>query len=49
MLIKHLLFTFGDNAKESYERHVNLVTLAETGWPRRVATAGAHPFVFYAA
>ena len=29
MLINHGLFTFGSTAKESYDRHINAVTLAE--------------------
>ena len=29
MLINHGLFTFGDTAKKSYDRHINAVTLAE--------------------
>jgi rhamnulose-1-phosphate aldolase/alcohol dehydrogenase len=29
VLVKHGFFTFGDNAKESYERHVALVAMAE--------------------
>ena len=29
MLINHGLFTFGDTAKESYDRHIDAVTLAE--------------------
>ncbi|MCB9641374.1 MAG: bifunctional aldolase/short-chain dehydrogenase [Myxococcales bacterium] len=29
LLLKHGLFTFGDTAKESYERHIEAVTLAE--------------------
>ncbi|MCU0674891.1 MAG: bifunctional aldolase/short-chain dehydrogenase [Myxococcota bacterium] len=29
LLLKHGLFTFGDTARESYERHVDAVTLAE--------------------
>lgn len=29
VLLKHGLFSFGETAKESYERHVELVTLAE--------------------
>ncbi len=29
LLINHGLFTFGDNAKESYDRHIEAVTLAE--------------------
>jgi rhamnose utilization protein RhaD (predicted bifunctional aldolase and dehydrogenase)/NAD(P)-dependent dehydrogenase (short-subunit alcohol dehydrogenase family) len=29
MLINHGLFTFGDSAKESYDRHIHAVTLAE--------------------
>ncbi len=39
VLIKHGFFTFGDNAKESYERHVNLVTLAEN-WLAKAAADG---------
>ncbi|MCK6511036.1 bifunctional aldolase/short-chain dehydrogenase [Myxococcota bacterium] len=30
LLLKHGLFTFGDTAQESYERHIEAVTLAET-------------------
>jgi rhamnose utilization protein RhaD (predicted bifunctional aldolase and dehydrogenase)/NAD(P)-dependent dehydrogenase (short-subunit alcohol dehydrogenase family) len=29
MLVNHGLFTFGDSAKESYDRHIHAVTLAE--------------------
>lgn len=38
LLLKHGLFTFGQSARESYERHVDAVTLAERFVQRRRAT-----------
>lgn len=40
LLLKHGLFTFGDSAREAYERHIAAVTLAEDAqhghdWPDR--------------
>ncbi len=42
VLIKHGLFTFGETAKESYERHLAMVTLAENWLARggRTLTPG---------
>jgi len=37
---RHGLFTFGDTAKEAYERMINLVTLAE----EHLVAAGSRPF-----
>ena len=42
VLLKHGFFTWGDTAKESYERHIRYVTMAEERIPRggvRAATA----------
>jgi len=36
LLLQHGLFTFGDSARESYERHIAAVTLAERSAPRVV-------------
>ena len=43
VLIKHGFFTFGDTAKDSYERHIALVTLAENWLARagRTLTPGS--------
>jgi rhamnulose-1-phosphate aldolase/alcohol dehydrogenase len=38
LLLKHGLFTFGETARESYERHVDAVTLAERFVQRHRAT-----------
>lgn len=38
LLLKHGLFTFGQSARESYERHVDAVTLAERFVQRHRAT-----------
>lgn len=42
VLIKHGFFTFGESAKQSYERHIELVTLAENWLARagRTLTSG---------
>ncbi len=37
VLLKHGLFTFADDARESYELHIELVTLAEEWLARKVA------------
>jgi len=39
VLDKHGLVTFGDSARASYERHVELVTIAEAALPAPVAVA----------
>ncbi|MBK9973614.1 MAG: bifunctional aldolase/short-chain dehydrogenase [Planctomycetes bacterium] len=39
VLLKHGLFSFGDSAKQSYERHIALVTLAEE-WLAQQARKG---------
>src|SRR5690606_40784996 len=39
VLLKHGLFSFGDTARESYERHVSLVTVAEQ-WLERERKSG---------
>jgi rhamnose utilization protein RhaD (predicted bifunctional aldolase and dehydrogenase) len=37
VLLKHGLFTFADDAKASYEKHIELVTMAEDTSPRKAA------------
>ncbi len=36
VLLKHGVFTFGDNAKESYSRMIEVVNKAETSIPRKI-------------
>jgi rhamnose utilization protein RhaD (predicted bifunctional aldolase and dehydrogenase)/NAD(P)-dependent dehydrogenase (short-subunit alcohol dehydrogenase family) len=53
LLLKHGLFTFGDTAKESYERHIQAVDAAErfaSGKTRgaRVARGNPEPFAYEA-
>ena len=43
VLSKHGLFSFGDTAKESYERHAELVTLAEE-WLETKSVHGAQAY-----
>lgn len=40
VLLKHGLFSFGDTAKESYERHIELATLAEKWLENEVRSKG---------
>lgn len=41
VLMKHGLFTFADDAKSSYEKHIELVTLAEEFLARKAGTSPA--------
>ncbi len=41
VLMKHGLFTFADNAKSSYEKHIELVTLAEEFLAKKAGTSPA--------
>lgn len=41
VLLKHGLFTFADDAKSSYEKHIELVTLAEEFLARKAGTSPA--------
>jgi len=43
LLLKHGLFTFGDTARESYERHITAVTQAEELAARRAAGRRTDP------
>ena len=43
VLMKHGLFTFADDARQSYEKHIELVTVAEKYLAERSATAGSGP------
>jgi rhamnose utilization protein RhaD (predicted bifunctional aldolase and dehydrogenase)/NAD(P)-dependent dehydrogenase (short-subunit alcohol dehydrogenase family) len=43
LLLKHGLFTFGDSARESYERHIQAVTQAETLASRKPAAPARKP------
>ncbi|MFB9306206.1 class II aldolase/adducin family protein, partial [Kibdelosporangium philippinense] len=43
VLMNHGLFTFGDTAKEAYDRHIQLVTEAEAYIGQQTTTAEANP------
>jgi rhamnose utilization protein RhaD (predicted bifunctional aldolase and dehydrogenase)/NAD(P)-dependent dehydrogenase (short-subunit alcohol dehydrogenase family) len=43
LLLKHGLFTFGDSARESYERHIQAVSQAEAFAAKRPALAARKP------